>query len=96
MHSFETVSEFCANFPQDVEYYNQTLDGFESNCIVKFPSDVKLAKHPRMADEWKRFVGDQHHWNEVCEQVLLITGTRADKYLGLRSCLYTTLITGRE
>ena len=48
----------------DVNYYNETLDSFEDDCIVKLPSDVKLAKHPAMASEWQKFVSDQHRWNE--------------------------------
>ncbi|KAF2107625.1 heme peroxidase, partial [Lophiotrema nucula] len=48
----------------DVEYYNQTLDSYESECVFKFESDVKLAKHPRMKDEWQGFIDDQDHWNE--------------------------------
>jgi hypothetical protein len=37
--------------------------------IVRFPSDIALAKDPRMTDEWEKFrmgngVG-QDHWNHV-------------------------------
>jgi hypothetical protein len=51
----------------DVKFYNETLV-MDKSRIVRFPSDVALAKDSRMAPEWAKFqmgngVG-QHHWNE--------------------------------
>ncbi|KAH7394481.1 heme peroxidase, partial [Pyrenochaeta sp. MPI-SDFR-AT-0127] len=73
-HSTSTqkgVDSSKAGYPQDstpgvwdVKYYNETLEGNENDCIFKLESDVKLSKHPAMASEWQKFVGDQHHWNE--------------------------------
>lgn len=49
----------------DTLFYNQTLDGTGSN-VVRFPSDVAIAKHPKCADEWTEFrkKDAQGHWNE--------------------------------
>jgi hypothetical protein len=30
----------------------------------RFASDTVIAADPRTSDEWKLFIGDQHHWNE--------------------------------
>ena len=53
----------------DVRFYNQTLEttGVPKK-VFRIPSDVVLAQHPSMANEWTKFrqpnnVG-QHHWNE--------------------------------
>ncbi|KAL6706401.1 hypothetical protein ACN47E_005507 [Coniothyrium glycines] len=60
-----------AGYPQDttpgvwdVNFYNETLESYENDCIFKLESDVKLSQHPSMSGEWQKFVGDQHHWNE--------------------------------
>ncbi|KAG8626188.1 hypothetical protein KVT40_006589 [Elsinoe batatas] len=49
----------------DTLFYNQTLDGTGSN-VVRFPSDVALAQHPKCSDEWTAFrkKDAQSHWNE--------------------------------
>ncbi|KAF4556673.1 Peroxidase-like protein 2 [Elsinoe fawcettii] len=49
----------------DTLFYNQTLDGTGSN-VVRFPSDVALAQHPKCSDEWTQFrkKDAQAHWNE--------------------------------
>ena len=64
-----------ANDPQDstpgvwdVKFYGQTIGTQPTpKRVFKFPSDVKLAAHPRLSDEWKEFAGPggQDHWNEV-------------------------------
>lgn len=53
----------------DVRFYNQTLEttGVPKK-VFRLPSDVVLAQHPSMANEWTKFrqpnnVG-QRHWNE--------------------------------
>ena len=52
----------------DVEFYNDTLNN-ESGSSAKqkifvLPSDKVLSTHPKLNEEWKKFVGDQKHWNE--------------------------------
>lgn len=53
----------------DVRYYNQTLESAGvPKRVVRIPSDIVLAKHPSMSNEWEKFrlpnnVG-QRHWNE--------------------------------
>jgi len=51
----------------DVLFYNQTLENTPKK-VFRLPSDIALAQHPAMADEWTKFrqpnnVG-QKHWNE--------------------------------
>jgi hypothetical protein len=53
----------------DVRFYNQTLEttGVPAK-VFRLPSDVALAQHPSMSNEWSKFrlpnnVG-QKHWNE--------------------------------
>ncbi|KAH6616336.1 heme peroxidase, partial [Boeremia exigua] len=52
----------------DTLFYNQTLGlGPMPKNVLRFQSDVVLAKDPRTAGEWERFsMGSdaQHHWNE--------------------------------
>lgn len=53
----------------DVRFYNQTLESTGvPKKVFRIPSDVVLAQHPSMSDEWTKFrqpnnVG-QKHWNE--------------------------------
>ncbi|KAL2070011.1 hypothetical protein VTL71DRAFT_14691 [Oculimacula yallundae] len=49
----------------DVKFYPQTT-GSAPKRVFKFPSDVVLAAHPKISDEWKEFSGPggQEHWNE--------------------------------
>ena len=52
----------------DVLFYNETVENTPAK-VVRFPSDIVLAAHPKMSDEWDKFrqpngVG-QSHWNEV-------------------------------
>jgi hypothetical protein len=53
----------------DVRFYNQTLEtAGVPKKVFRIPSDVVLAQHPSMANEWTKFrqpnnVG-QRHWNE--------------------------------
>jgi hypothetical protein len=51
----------------DVLFYPQTLDPRTPKRVLKFPSDINLSKHPRVADEWRKFAGPggQEHWNDV-------------------------------
>jgi hypothetical protein len=52
----------------DVKFYGETIDSPKPpKRIFKFPSDVALAQHPKIRDEWKEFAGPggQDHWNEV-------------------------------
>ena len=49
----------------DVRFYGQTLqDGPDG--VFKFESDIALAGHPKVHDEWIAFAGPggQQHWNE--------------------------------
>lgn len=53
----------------DVRFYNQTLEttGVPKK-VFRIPSDIALAQHPSMSNEWQKFrmpkgVG-QKHWNE--------------------------------
>jgi hypothetical protein len=51
----------------DVLFYPQTLDPNAPKRVLKFPSDVSLSTHPRVADEWKKFASPndgQDHWND--------------------------------
>ncbi|PNS14419.1 Cytochrome c peroxidase, mitochondrial [Sphaceloma murrayae] len=50
----------------DTLYYNQTVDGSGGDVLVRFPSDVALAEHPKCKDEWTEFrkKDAQGHWNE--------------------------------
>lgn len=50
----------------DVEFYNDTLNQAKkpNPNIFVLPSDASLSVHPKINDEWVRFVGDQQHWNE--------------------------------
>ena len=50
----------------DVAFYGQTT-GSAPKRVFRFPSDVKIAAHPKAADEWRDFENDQDHWNEVCD-----------------------------
>jgi len=49
----------------DVKFYGQTT-GSAPKRVFKFPSDVALAAHPKIADEWADFAGagGQEHWDE--------------------------------
>jgi hypothetical protein len=53
----------------DVRFYNQTLEtAGVPKRVLRIPSDIVLAQHPSMANEWAKFrlpnnVG-QKHWNE--------------------------------
>ncbi|KAH7346851.1 peroxidase [Rhexocercosporidium sp. MPI-PUGE-AT-0058] len=49
----------------DVKFYSQTI-GSAPKRVFKFPSDVVLAAHPKISDEWAEFagVGGQEHWDE--------------------------------
>lgn len=53
----------------DVRFYNQTLESAGvPKRVFRIPSDIVLAQHPSMANEWAKFrlpnnVG-QKHWNE--------------------------------
>lgn len=49
----------------DVLFYNQTIapDGTIPKRVFKFPSDVALAAHPQVADEWANFGANQTDWN---------------------------------
>jgi len=51
----------------DVEFYNDTLNnpsgGSADQKVFVLPSDKVLSTHPKIADEWKSFVGNQVHWN---------------------------------
>jgi len=47
----------------DVAFYGQTT-GSAPKRVFRFPSDVKIAAHPKAADEWRDFTNDQDHWNE--------------------------------
>jgi Peroxidase len=50
----------------DVLFYNQTLQPLPPKAkVFKFASDLALSKHPLIIDEWKQFIPDQQHWNEV-------------------------------
>jgi hypothetical protein len=51
----------------DTLFYNQTLGlGPLPRAVLRLPSDVVLAAHPKTKGEWERFSGDegQSHWNE--------------------------------
>lgn len=50
----------------DVKFYGQTT-GTAPKRVFKFPSDVALAAHPKISDEWAEFAGagGQEHWDEV-------------------------------
>ncbi|KAJ4335420.1 hypothetical protein N0V95_008899 [Ascochyta clinopodiicola] len=52
----------------DTLFYNQTLGlGPLPKAVLRFPSDVVLARDPRTSDEWLKFsIGakGQEHWNE--------------------------------
>ncbi|KAF2820355.1 heme peroxidase, partial [Ophiobolus disseminans] len=67
----KTVDGSKSGYPQDttpgvwdINYYNETLEAYEDECILKFESDIKLSQHSAMSSVWQKFVGDQHHWNE--------------------------------
>ncbi|KAK0107961.1 hypothetical protein ONS96_003744 [Cadophora gregata f. sp. sojae] len=47
----------------DVKFYSETT-GTAPKRVFKFPSDVKLAAHPKISDEWTKFATDQSHWDE--------------------------------
>lgn len=53
----------------DIRYYNQALESVGvPKKVLRIPSDVVLAQHPSMSNEWTKFrmpngVG-QKHWNE--------------------------------
>ncbi|KAH6716544.1 peroxidase [Leptodontidium sp. MPI-SDFR-AT-0119] len=49
----------------DVKFYGQTT-GTAPKRVFKFPSDVALAAHPKISDEWAEFAGagGQEHWDE--------------------------------
>lgn len=50
----------------DVKFYPETT-GTAAPRVLKFPSDINLAKDPRSAVEWKEFsspASGQNHWNE--------------------------------
>lgn len=49
----------------DVKFYGQTT-GTAPKRVFKFPSDVVLAAHPKISDEWAEFAGSggQEHWDE--------------------------------
>jgi hypothetical protein len=54
----------------DVLFYPQTLNANAPKNVFKFPSDVVLSTHPRLADEWKKFADPkdgQDHWNDVSD-----------------------------
>lgn len=50
----------------DVTYYSETI-GNAPKRVVRFPSDVALAAHPMVKDEWHTFTSDggQEKWNRV-------------------------------
>jgi hypothetical protein len=52
----------------DVVFYGQTIDQPKPpKRVFKFPSDSKLAAHPKIQSEWQQFAGSggQDHWNEA-------------------------------
>jgi hypothetical protein len=57
----------------DVLFYPQTLQANPPRRVLKFPSDVVLSTHSRIADEWKQFAGPggQEHWNDVSIEALV-------------------------
>jgi hypothetical protein len=56
----------------DVLFYGQTLDPNPPKRVLKFPSDIVLSTHPRIASEWKDFAASQDHWNDVSFQKIFI------------------------
>ena len=50
----------------DVRFYGITLQDVVPPGVFKFESDMALANHPRVNDEWVQFAGPggQNHWNE--------------------------------
>lgn len=55
----------------DVKFYGETT-GSAPKRVFKFPSDVALAAHPKISDEWAEFAGagGQEHWDEVYSLLL--------------------------
>jgi len=49
----------------DVSFYSETTSTNTPIRVFRFPSDVKLSKHPLASTEWKEFANGQAHWNEV-------------------------------
>jgi hypothetical protein len=57
----------------DVLFYGQTLNKNTPQRVVKFPSDLGLASHPRSKDLWQAFTDPktgQAHWNDVREYAI--------------------------
>lgn len=51
----------------DVKFYSQaTGKTAVPKRVFKFPSDLAMAAHPKVVDEWREFAGSegQSHWNE--------------------------------
>jgi len=48
----------------DVAFYSETT-GTAPQRVFKFPSDVKLSRHPLVSSEWGQFAQGQSHWNSV-------------------------------
>jgi hypothetical protein len=53
-----------------VKFYNETIAAVPNKKLFIFDSDKVLAADPRMSVEWKSFIGDQSHWNEVSVHML--------------------------
>ncbi|ORY15697.1 heme peroxidase, partial [Clohesyomyces aquaticus] len=86
-----------SGFPQDstpgvwdVSFYNETVSDIGEDCVFKFPSDVALAAHPQMNNEWMSFVDDQEHWNEdYAAAYLRLSLLGVNNINELKECSYT-------
>lgn len=84
----------------DVEFYNDTLNNpagiSKDQKIFVLPSDKVLSKHPKINDEWKRYVGDQVHWNLDYAKAYIrmsLLGVEKKDLLKLTDCTKTLPIT---
>ncbi|KAF2471062.1 heme peroxidase, partial [Lindgomyces ingoldianus] len=74
----------------DVSFYNETVQDIGEDCVFKFPSDVALAAHPAVSDEWMMFAGKQEHWNEdYAKAYLRLSLLGVNNINDLQECSYT-------
>lgn len=76
----------------DVEFYNDTLnqETRPNDKIFILPSDKVLSVHPKVNNEWKRFVGNQQHWNEdYAKAYIRMSLTGVTNLKDLRDCTRT-------
>jgi hypothetical protein len=83
----------------DVLFYGETIDNPKPpKRVFKFPSDVKLAAHPKIQSEWQQFAGSggQDHWNEASTLRISLPSMLTPCVSGLRERIHPPLAPRRK